>query len=35
MDSVSAQVGVLLPNSSKQELESDRYGLIFTAMAGL
>lgn len=29
-----AQVGVLLPNSRKQELESDRYGLIFTAMAG-
>lgn len=30
----AAQVGVLLPNSRKQELESDRYGLIFTAMAG-
>jgi predicted Zn-dependent protease len=29
-----AQIGVLLPNSRKQELESDRYGLIFTAMAG-
>lgn len=29
-----AAVGVLLPNSRKQELESDRYGLIFTAMAG-
>jgi predicted Zn-dependent protease len=29
-----AQVGVLLPNSRKQELEADRYGLIFTAMAG-
>ncbi len=29
-----AQVGVLLPNSRKQELESDRFGLIFTAMAG-
>lgn len=29
-----ATVGVLLPNSRKQELESDRYGLIFTAMAG-
>ena len=29
-----ASVGVLLPNSRKQELESDRYGLIFTAMAG-
>jgi predicted Zn-dependent protease len=30
----TAQVGVLLPNSRKQELEADRYGLIFTAMAG-
>ena len=30
----AAQVGVLLPNSRKQELEADRYGLIFTAMAG-
>ena len=29
-----AQVGVLLPNSRKQEYEADRYGLIFTAMAG-
>ncbi|MEO8583687.1 MAG: M48 family metallopeptidase [Flavitalea sp.] len=29
-----AQVGVLLPNSRKQELEADHYGLIFTAMAG-
>lgn len=29
-----AQVGVLLPNSRKQELEADKYGLIFTAMAG-
>jgi len=29
-----AQVGVLLPNSRKQELEADRYGLIFTALAG-
>lgn len=29
-----ATVGVLLPNSRKQELEADRYGLIFTAMAG-
>lgn len=29
-----ASVGVLLPNSRKQELEADRYGLIFTAMAG-
>lgn len=30
----AAQVGVLLPNSRKQELEADRYGLIFTAIAG-
>lgn len=30
----AASVGVLLPNSRKQELESDRFGLIFTAMAG-
>lgn len=29
-----AQVGVLLPNSRKQELEADKYGLLFTAMAG-
>jgi len=29
-----AQVGVLLPNSRKQELEADRYGLMFTALAG-
>lgn len=29
-----AQIGVLLPNSRKQELEADRFGLIFTAMAG-
>jgi len=29
-----AQVGVLLPNSRKQELEADKYGLIFAAMAG-
>lgn len=29
-----AQIGVLLPNSRSQELEADRYGLIFTAMAG-
>jgi predicted Zn-dependent protease len=29
-----AAVGVLLPNSRKQELEADHYGLIFTAMAG-
>lgn len=31
---LGAQVGVLLPFSRKQELESDRYGLIFAAMAG-
>ena len=30
----SAQVGVLLPNSRKQELEADHYGLIFAALAG-
>jgi predicted Zn-dependent protease len=29
-----ATIGVLLPNSRKQELEADKYGLIFTAMAG-
>ena len=29
-----AQVGILLPNSRKQELEADHYGLIFAAMAG-
>lgn len=29
-----AQVAVLLPNSRKQELEADRYGLTFSAMAG-
>jgi predicted Zn-dependent protease len=31
---IAAQTGVLLPFSRKQELESDRYGLIWTAMAG-
>ncbi len=31
---VSAQYGVLLPNSRKQELEADRFGLIFAASAG-
>lgn len=31
---VGAQVGVLLPFSRKQELEADRYGMIFGAMAG-
>lgn len=29
-----AQVGVLLPFSRKHELEADRYGLIWSAMAG-
>ena len=29
-----AQIGVLLPNSRKQEYEADHYGLIFAAMAG-
>jgi predicted Zn-dependent protease len=29
-----AQIGVLLPNSRKQEYESDRFGLYFCAMAG-
>ena len=31
---VSAEYGVLLPNSRKQELEADHYGLIFAAAAG-
>jgi len=31
---LGAQVGVLLPNSRKQELEADHYGLNFAAMAG-
>jgi predicted Zn-dependent protease len=31
---VSAQYGVLLPFSRKQELEADQYGLIFAAIAG-
>lgn len=31
---IGANVGVLLPFSRKQELEADRYGLIWTAMAG-
>lgn len=30
----TAQMGVLLPNSRKQEYEADHYGLIFAAMAG-
>ncbi len=29
-----AQIGVLLPNSRKQEYESDKFGLYFCAMAG-
>lgn len=29
-----SQLGILLPFSRKHELEADRYGLIFTAMAG-
>lgn len=31
---IGAKVGVALPNSRKQELEADRLGLIFMAMAG-
>jgi predicted Zn-dependent protease len=31
---IGSQVGVLLPFSRKQELESDRYGMIWGAMAG-
>ena len=31
---IGSQVGVLLPFSRKQELESDRFGMIFAAMAG-
>jgi predicted Zn-dependent protease len=31
---VTAQYGVVLPNSRKQELEADHYGLIFAAAAG-
>lgn len=30
----SAQIGVLLPNSRRQEYEADHYGLLFSAMAG-
>ena len=30
----TAQMGVLLPNSRKQESEADHYGLIFAALAG-
>ncbi len=31
---IGSQVGVMLPFSRKHELEADRYGLIWTAMAG-
>ncbi len=31
---IGAQVGVLLPYGRKQELESDRFGIMFAAMAG-
>lgn len=31
---ISAEYGALLPNSRKQELEADHYGLIFAAAAG-
>lgn len=31
---LGANIGVILPFSRKQELEADRYGLIWTAMAG-
>ena len=31
---IGSQVGVLLPFSRKQELEADRYGMIWAAMAG-
>jgi predicted Zn-dependent protease len=31
---VGTDVGVMLPFSRKQELEADRYGLIFSAIAG-
>jgi predicted Zn-dependent protease len=34
MYGIGAQVGVLLPFGRKQELESDRFGLIFSSMAG-
>ncbi|HAO04598.1 MAG TPA: peptidase M48, partial [Chitinophagaceae bacterium] len=30
----ATSVGVLLPNSRKQEYEADHYGLIFAALAG-
>jgi Putative Zn-dependent protease, contains TPR repeats len=31
---IGAQYGALLPNSRKQELEADHFGLIFAAGAG-
>jgi predicted Zn-dependent protease len=31
---VGSQVGALLPFGRKQELEADRYGLIFAAISG-
>jgi predicted Zn-dependent protease len=31
---IGTQVGVMLPFSRKQEFEADRFGLIFSAMAG-
>jgi predicted Zn-dependent protease len=31
---IGSQVGYALPNSRKQELEADRFGIIFAAMAG-
>jgi len=31
---VGTEIGVMLPFSRKQELEADRYGLIWTVMAG-
>jgi Zn-dependent protease with chaperone function len=31
---IGTEVGVMLPFSRKQELEADRFGLIWAAMAG-
>jgi len=31
---IGSTVGVMLPFSRKQELEADRYGLIFSSIAG-
>jgi predicted Zn-dependent protease len=31
---MGSAVGAILPHSRKQELEADRYGLIYTALAG-